>query len=95
MSLLCIHVQVQKLLRTLPSSASRQTLLFSATLPAQLNTLTDLALRKGHVYVDCVGEEAPETATLVEQRAAVVPKDEWLPRLAQVWLILYPYGATS
>lgn len=61
-------MQVQKLLKCVPSASSRQTLLFSATLPSQLSTLTDLALRKEHVYIDCVGEEAPETATLVEQR---------------------------
>jgi superfamily II DNA/RNA helicase len=78
-------VQVTKLLETLPRS--RQTLLFSATLPKQLTSITGLALRKDHLYVDCVGEESAETAILVEQRAVVVPKDEWLPRLAQVCLV--------
>ena len=63
-------LQVQKLLQTLPTAASRQTLLFSATLPSQLSTLTDLALRKDHVYIDCVGQVAAETATMVEQRYA-------------------------
>lgn len=64
-------LQVQKLLKTLPSA--RQTLLFSATLPEQLSTLTGLALRKDHVYIDCVGQQAAETATLVEQRCAPTP----------------------
>lgn len=53
-------------------------------MPQNLNSITDLALRKNHKYVDCVGEESPETAVMAEQRAAVVPKDKWLPRLAQV-----------
>jgi ATP-dependent RNA helicase MSS116, mitochondrial len=75
---------IVKLLKCLPPTASRQTLLFSATLPSDLKTVTDLALKKEHTYVNCVGEDAPETATNARQRAVIVPKEEWLPRLSQV-----------
>jgi hypothetical protein len=78
--------EMVKLLGTLPPTDLRQTLLFSATMPSNLKSITSLALRQDHDYIDCVGEGATETATLAHQTAAIAPKDEWLPRLGQVRL---------
>eukprot|EP00892_Ulva_mutabilis_P001545 jgi/Ulvmu1/11391/UM075_0053.1 len=77
------RAEVVKLLRMLPDVNARQTLLYSATLPSNLSDITSLALRAAHEYVDCVGT-ATETAHAARQYAAVVPKDAWLYRLAEV-----------
>lgn len=78
------RAEVVKLLGMLPGTNARQTLLYSATLPAKLSDITGLALRDSHEYVDCVGEAAAETASNARQLAAVVPKETWLLRLAEV-----------
>lgn len=77
------RAEVVKLLRMLPDVNARQTLLYSATLPSNLSEITRLALRAAHEFVDCVGTSA-ETAHAARQFAAVVPKDAWLFRLAEV-----------
>ena len=46
---------IDKILSFIPRN--RQTLLFSATVPKQVQTLAANALRPGYAYVDCVGEE--------------------------------------
>ena len=78
------RADVERLLKQLPPKSARQTLLYSATTPDELGAVKGLALKSDHVSVDCVGEEAPETAAKAEQASAAVPKDEWLYRLAQV-----------
>ena len=54
-----------------PSKASRQTLLFSATMPRDVLEVAKIATRDGAAkMVDTVGEET-QTATAVEQSAIV------------------------
>lgn len=81
------RAEVVRLLGMLPGVNSRQTLLYSATLPANLADITRLALKPKHEFVDCVGEAAAETASNARQLAAVVPKDTWLQRVAEVRLL--------
>jgi ATP-dependent RNA helicase MSS116, mitochondrial len=50
------------------SKPTRQTLLFSATMPQALSFMATQVLRKDHVFVDTVGEEDVQTHLHVEQR---------------------------
>lgn len=59
---------IDKLLRLLPPKSSRQTVLFSATFPANTKELCDFALRPQPVVVDCVGEDTEQTAKRVSCR---------------------------
>lgn len=51
---------IEKILAVLPPRERRQTLLFSATFPAELQSITKLALRRNHQLIECIGaaEEA-------------------------------------
>ena len=48
---------ITAMLSLLPAKASRQTLLFSATMPEDVMTIAHLALKESFQHVDCVGEE--------------------------------------
>jgi ATP-dependent RNA helicase MSS116 len=50
---------IEKILRYLPSQ--RQTLLFSATIPPQVHTVSKLALKPNNQFIDTVGEETEQT----------------------------------
>ena len=67
--------QLEKILRALPPPAQRQTLLFSATFPSQVQQLAGLATRGKPTSVDCVGDEV-HTNEQVTQAVAVVPGGE-------------------
>ena len=56
---------IDALLAALPSKAGRQTVLFSATFPADIAALASYALRPGYQMVDTVGETAQQTADKV------------------------------
>jgi superfamily II DNA/RNA helicase len=56
---------IDELLKALPSKAGRQTVLFSATFPADIASLASYALRPGYQMVDTVGETAQQTADKV------------------------------
>ena len=75
---------IVKLLKMMPDPSRRQTLLYSATMPTDLQSIVKLALRPDYEYINCVGADASETASNAKQSVAVVPKTDWLPRLAQV-----------
>lgn len=45
------------ILRYLPDRNTRQTLLFSATMPRDVETMSKIALKDSYQFVDCVGEE--------------------------------------
>ena len=62
---------IEKILKFLP--ASRQTLLFSATMPQSVQSVAGLALRKGYSFVDTVGEEQAATNSQVTQSWVSVP----------------------
>jgi ATP-dependent RNA helicase MSS116, mitochondrial len=53
------------MLRLLPAKTTRQTVLFSATFPADTAQLADFACKPGHVMLDTIGEEEVHTATRV------------------------------
>lgn len=48
---------IEAILRYMPKSAQRQTLLFSATMPRDVRNIAQLALKDRYEFVDCVGEE--------------------------------------
>jgi len=50
---------IDKILSFLPSKNSRQTLLFSATVPSSVEQIAGRALRDGYQYIDTVGHEEP------------------------------------
>eukprot|EP01104_Vermistella_antarctica_P019538 TRINITY_DN76_c1_g1_i3.p1 TRINITY_DN76_c1_g1~~TRINITY_DN76_c1_g1_i3.p1 ORF type:complete len:314 (-),score=90.72 TRINITY_DN76_c1_g1_i3:136-1077(-) len=50
---------VVRIMAFCPPIENRQTLLFSATIPNELLSIVPIALKKNHVYLDCVGEEEP------------------------------------
>ncbi|EFJ48047.1 hypothetical protein VOLCADRAFT_91218 [Volvox carteri f. nagariensis] len=64
--------QISKILGSLPPTSQRQTFLFSATFPADVKSLADVALKRQHRYVDAVGEDVA-THTHVEASSLVVP----------------------
>eukprot|EP00588_Corethron_pennatum_P008007 CAMPEP_0194294958 /NCGR_PEP_ID=MMETSP0169-20130528/52197_1 /TAXON_ID=218684 /ORGANISM="Corethron pennatum, Strain L29A3" /LENGTH=578 /DNA_ID=CAMNT_0039043995 /DNA_START=154 /DNA_END=1886 /DNA_ORIENTATION=- len=59
-----------------PPSPQRQTLLFSATLPADLKRIIDDTMRPDYLTVDCIndGDDAAETNALTEQSYVVLPQ---------------------
>lgn len=48
---------IEAILRNVPGRERRQTLLFSATMPADVEKIAQIALKKEYDFVDCVGEE--------------------------------------
>ena len=53
---------IDRILAMLPPKTTRQTVLFSATYPADIQKLCHTALRPGHELVDTVGETDIQTA---------------------------------
>jgi len=72
---------IEKILPFLPDS--RQTLLFSATVPESVEQVAANAVSSNHVYLDCVGDGAPATNEQVVQRLRVAPLEEHLPLLLE------------
>lgn len=50
-----------------PSRQSRQTLLFSATIPTSVSEIAGIAMRRDYNFVDTVGEEEKQTHLHVQQ----------------------------
>ncbi|KAH7620280.1 putative DEAD-box ATP-dependent RNA helicase 26 [Nannochloris sp. 'desiccata'] len=65
---------IEKILKFLP--ATRQTLLFSATMPQSVQSVAGLALRKGYSFIDTVGDEQAQTNSQVTQSWVSVPLDQ-------------------
>lgn len=70
--------EIDKILEYLPSSSTRQTLLFSATMPADLKTIMRQNMKPNYVEVDCVqdGDAATHTNDRVTQTHVVLPSKE-------------------
>jgi ATP-dependent RNA helicase MSS116 len=67
---------VERILRLLqPSRNTRQTLLFSATIPDQVNEIANLALRPNWNFVDTVGEDSEQTHMHVQQQLMITTQD--------------------
>jgi len=64
---------IETIIKFLPKD--RQTLLFSATMPKEVQQVAGLALKKEHVFVDTV-EQEEETHTHVDQFYTLVPMDD-------------------
>eukprot|EP00177_Eucheuma_denticulatum_P000802 GFKZ01001453.1.p1 GENE.GFKZ01001453.1~~GFKZ01001453.1.p1 ORF type:complete len:446 (+),score=48.80 GFKZ01001453.1:671-2008(+) len=65
---------LKKILAALPSTLTRQTLLFSATMPADLSDMAKLALCPNYKMIDCVGMEE-STHAHVPQSVLVTPTE--------------------
>ena len=57
---------VEKILRALPNKSTRQTLLFSATFPQDIQELAKFALRPGFQLIDTVGEDSTHSSSQVQ-----------------------------
>jgi ATP-dependent RNA helicase MSS116 len=60
---------IEKILLKLPPPATRQTLLYSATVPTAMQQIAKKALRPGDQqrFVDCIGDDGGQTAAKLEQ----------------------------
>lgn len=56
---------VEKIMRALPNKSTRQTLLFSATFPQDIQELAKFALRPGFQLIDTVGEDSTHSSSQV------------------------------
>ena len=73
--------------------ANRQTLLFSATVSAEIEAVASRSLRPGYRYVDCVGEEDTGATNLqVKQSLAIVPLES---TMASVKRLIESHEATT
>ncbi|WVZ73054.1 hypothetical protein U9M48_021408 [Paspalum notatum var. saurae] len=64
---------IEKIVDSLPRP--RQTLLFSATIPKEVRRVSQLVLKRDHIFVDTVGLGAVETPTKVQQSCLLVPHE--------------------
>ena len=75
---------VEKILKHVPTK-HRQTLLFSATVSAEIKHIARASLRDGHAFVDCVGEEASGTTNAqVSQALLIAPLEEQFAQLKRL-----------
>lgn len=74
---------IEAILRYLPSSEKRQTLLFSATMPGDVRKIAQLALKDRYEFVDCVGEEE-STHQHVPQQFVVCGQEQQVEELCQL-----------
>eukprot|EP00403_Amphidinium_massartii_P028544 CAMPEP_0178391400 /NCGR_PEP_ID=MMETSP0689_2-20121128/11144_1 /TAXON_ID=160604 /ORGANISM="Amphidinium massartii, Strain CS-259" /LENGTH=759 /DNA_ID=CAMNT_0020011943 /DNA_START=51 /DNA_END=2327 /DNA_ORIENTATION=+ len=75
---------IDKILAYMPDKKDRQTLLFSATVPASVRQIADQALSKGYATVDTVGEEEEQTHEHVRQQLLVLPVKQQIAGMAAV-----------
>lgn len=73
--------EIEKVMRELPRNSPRQTLLFSATMPADVRSIAQLVLRPDYATIDCVGA-AKNTHEHVHQSVFVSPIESQLAVLA-------------
>jgi ATP-dependent RNA helicase RhlE len=71
---------VRRIVQALPDSAARQTLLFSATMPAEVMRLADEVVRHAkYVQIGSAGRP-PSTITHTVEKVSAAQKTEWLAR---------------
>eukprot|EP01059_Diplonema_ambulator_P010667 TRINITY_DN2067_c0_g3_i2.p1 TRINITY_DN2067_c0_g3~~TRINITY_DN2067_c0_g3_i2.p1 ORF type:complete len:596 (+),score=206.68 TRINITY_DN2067_c0_g3_i2:270-1790(+) len=74
---------ITRMLGMLPSKETRQTMLFSATMPADVMTIARIALKDRFEHIDCVGEEA-DTHKHVPQSYTVHSMEDQFAELVSV-----------
>eukprot|EP01041_Mallomonas_annulata_P013473 gene13473-28545_t len=75
---------IERILKMLPPSSLRQTLLFSATISSSVQQIASVALRPGYGYLDTVGEESEQTHLHVKQEIVVVPLEKIILSLVAI-----------
>ena len=75
---------IDRILALLPSPNTRQTLLFSATVPHAVRDIANKSLRSGWGLIDTVGEEVEQTHAHVQQTLICCDDSEQITTLAQV-----------
>jgi ATP-dependent RNA helicase MSS116 len=71
---------INQILGALPAKEKRQTLLFSATMPDDVQAVAKRAVRDSYEFVDTVGEEE-NTHQHVPQEYVITTKDDQIPQL--------------
>ncbi|KAI5080656.1 hypothetical protein GOP47_0003839 [Adiantum capillus-veneris] len=74
---------VEGILRYLPTI--RQTLLFSATIPKEIQSISKIALKDGHKFIDMVELSGSTIHEQVKQKCIVAPVEKHLPVLHEVF----------
>lgn len=76
---------IQRILHLLePSYKTRQTLLFSATIPDSVSEIANIAMRGGYNFVDTVGEDTKQTHLHVKQELMISPQESQVSALLNI-----------
>mmetsp|Transcript_12880 Transcript_12880/g.36306 ORF Transcript_12880/g.36306 Transcript_12880/m.36306 type:complete len:627 (+) Transcript_12880:163-2043(+) len=76
---------IERILRLLqPSRQTRQTLLFSATIPDSVSEIAGIAMRRDYNFVDTVGEDTEQTHMHVQQQLMVTSQALQIEALASI-----------
>jgi len=76
---------IERILRLLqPSRQTRQTLLFSATIPDSVSEIAGIAMRGDYNFVDTVGEDTEQTHLHVQQQLMITPQESQVCALAGI-----------
>ena len=76
---------IERILRLLqPSCQTRQTLLFSATIPDSVSEIASVAMRGDYNFVDTVGEDTEQTHLHVQQQLMITPQESQVCALAGI-----------
>ena len=70
-----------RMLNMLPPKNTRQTLLFSATMPKDIMKMSNFALRENFLHIDTVGKEDQDTHKRIPQFVTVHPFEEHFSQL--------------
>ena len=76
---------IERILRLLqPSRQTRQTLLFSATIPDSVSEIAGIAMQGDYNFVDTVGEDTEQTHLHVQQQLMITPQQSQVCALANI-----------
>jgi len=76
---------IERILRLIqPSCQTRQTLLFSATIPNSVSQIANIALRPNYHFVDTVGQEAEQTHKHVQQQLMISSQENLIRELFSI-----------
>lgn len=76
---------LEKILKLLePSKGKRQTLLFSATMPASVSDIANRALKSDYAYIDTVGDDEEQTHMHVQQDLLVTPQGKQIAAMERI-----------